>query len=552
LLVHAVDNRLILMIFIFFFLINILSSGGHFDWWDGPEAFFVTESMVLKHTAKLDPSVPSIEKLRFNITYTVYANNALQTGEYLDHQTLGPVYTLRSLLLSAAAVPFYYAALILSVSPIATIGLLVNSLFISLTCVVIFCFSSEVYRSNKIAFVLCLIFGICSFVWPYNTTFWVQPLQALTLASSAYFIYKQFHCRSSFICHYTVLDNRNNNSKGIYFACIGGLLLGLSVLAHPTSLLFIPGFIAYSIFCMRGNIKKFLIFLAILGVTLIFIGFINYLRFGTFTEFGYGYYATLAAHNGWKGLIGLLISPGAGLIFYFPIAILLPLGAKYMYKENKSLFFLSAYIIIVTWIYIGTLSFGSEPVAWSGGIAWGPRYLIPVLPFITIILGSIFLHLKKRVFLRVFIIMLCIAGFYVNLTAILVWFQYVLVYNWETGQLSQTQDQNHLDVMTWNPSYSPILLHTKMLMSDYVSYVDPEKFLNTSWAWIAYGLAPCSYDIYLFCRYGIIPILAIATCITVVAVLIAMKISIPILSPKSYKFFSTKYFDNITRNRRLY
>jgi glycopeptide antibiotics resistance protein len=55
-------------------------------------------------------------------------------------------------------------------------------------------------------------------------------------------------------------------------------------------------------------------------------------------------------NNGWHGLVGLIFSPGAGLIFFFPVAILLPLAFKYMYRRNKGLFFLSAYIIIATWV----------------------------------------------------------------------------------------------------------------------------------------------------------------------------------------------------------
>ena len=95
----------------FFFLINVISSGGHLDWWDGTEAFLVTESMVLKQTAKLDPAVPSVKDLGFNVNYTVYANTALQEGNTSNPSSiiLEPVYTVRSLLLSAAAVPFYYA-----------------------------------------------------------------------------------------------------------------------------------------------------------------------------------------------------------------------------------------------------------------------------------------------------------------------------------------------------------------------------------------------------------------------------------------------------------
>ena len=151
--------------------------------------------------------------------------------------------------------------------------------------------------------------------------------------------------------------------------------------AQPTSLVLIPGFIAFSIFSMRHHKKALVSFLIALVITSFFVGLLNYVRFGSFTSFGYGYYSSLATHNGWRGLIGLFISPGAGLIFYFPIAIMVLLAFKYIYRKNKALFFLSIYVIIINWLDIGTLSFGFEPYSWSGAIAWGPRYLIPVLPF---------------------------------------------------------------------------------------------------------------------------------------------------------------------------
>ena len=107
--IHSVDKKLITLVFIFFYLVNIASSGGHLDWWDGMEAFFVTESMILKHTAKLDPTVPSVAKLHFDIRYTVHTNKVIETGKNYDKNTmpLEPVYTVRSLMLSAIAVPFY-------------------------------------------------------------------------------------------------------------------------------------------------------------------------------------------------------------------------------------------------------------------------------------------------------------------------------------------------------------------------------------------------------------------------------------------------------------
>jgi hypothetical protein len=533
LLVHCTDYKLVLLIFIFFFSVSIVSSGGHLDWWDGTEAFLVTESMALKNTAKLDPFVPSVQELRFNINYTVYANKALQGGNNTDPRTtiLEPVYTVRSILLSAIAVPFYYLGLVLTVSPIVTVGLFVNSLFISLTSVVIFCISVEVQRSKRIGFLLSLIFSVSSFIWPYNSTFWVQPLQGLTLALAAFFIIKIQHYNITFMCHYTVLGK---NRKRFYFGALASFFLGLSVFAHPTSLIFVPAFLIYSFFIvMRYNIKNFILFVAILSIVLFFVGLVNYARFGSFMEFGYGYFSSLETHNGWRGLIGLLVSPGAGLVFYFPLAILLPLGAKYMYKENRPLFFLCTYIIVANWIYVGTLSFGSEPIAWSGGVAWGPRYLIPVLPFIMIILGNIFLHMKKRYFLKSIVIGLCLVGVFVNLSGVLIWFQYGLMYGWAIERLAVYP--NHMDIMTWSPFYSPIILHTKALLTDYVSAIDPEQYLHTSWHWAAYGNAPCMYDLYVYCKLGIVPFFVTIASIVIIAGLITARIRI-------FQFPSIKQF----------
>jgi hypothetical protein len=480
--------------------------------------------MALKHTAKFDPTVPSVKELQFYVNYTVYANNALQGGNHSDPKTikLEPVYTVRSLMLSAIAVPFYFLGLFLSLSPVVTVALFVNPLIITLTAVVIFCVSLEVHHSKRVAFLLSLIFSVCSFIWPYNTTFWVQPLQGLILASTTFFLLRIRHYNKSFLCHYTLLKN---DRKKFLFSGLAGLFLGLSIFAHPTSLMFVPAFLTFSFFsAMKHNKKSFVFFVAVFVIVLFFVGLVNYARFGTFTEFGYGYFSSLATHNGWRGLIGLLFSPGAGLIFYFPLAILLPLGAKYMYKDYRALFFLCTYIIISNWIYVGTLSFGTEPTAWSGGIAWGPRYLIPVLPFMIIILGSIFLRIKKRVLLKSVSIGLCVAGFFVNLTGVLTWVMYGYMYAWDHEGLGNYS--NYMDIMTWLPLYSPIILHTEAFLRDYVSHIDPTQYFNTAWYWAANGNAPCSYDFYIYCNYGTAPVLVLLVGLLIITAIIIKRLNL--------------------------
>ena len=216
--------------------------------------------------------------------------------------------------------------MILSFDPLVIIGFFVNSLLIALTSVVIFCFSLEYPEySKKIAFILSVIFGLCFFVLPFNTSFWTQPLQALTIIASAFFIYRSLHDSSSFLCHYTI---QGKNNDGIYFAGLGDLFLGLSVFANPAKRCLNPRVCSVLLFSMRHNRKILISFLLTLGITLFFAGLLNYARFGSFAEFGYDYFGSLSSHDGWKGLVGLLLSPGAGLFIYFPIAILVPWAAS--------------------------------------------------------------------------------------------------------------------------------------------------------------------------------------------------------------------------------
>jgi hypothetical protein len=535
-LIHTVSKKLILLVFAFFYLVNVLASGGHIDRYDGIESFLTTESMALKQTAKVDPTVPSVDSLHFNVNYTLaYFKYTVEKKPFDQNIPLEPVYTVRSLLISAVALPFYELALVLSVSPLVMVSLFTNSFLIALTSVVIFCFAIELYRSAKIGLALSLMFNVCSFVLPYVTTLWVQPLQALTLVASLFFIYKSLHHNPFFICSYLGspkvskkvssfgvskretsiqgitsdeydykkshdFHNHHIQNRGFYYAGIGGLLLGLSVFAHPTSLVILPGFLVYAFLEMRKkNMGNFLFLVAVLMVVLFFVGVTNYIRFNSFTEFGYGYYGSMAAHNGWTGLVGLLVSPGAGLFLYFPVAILLPWAAKGMWDQNKKrLLCLFVFTIAINWINIGTLSFW-EPHSWWGE-GWGPRYFVVLLPFITLMVGSLLVGIGKKNFLRYSVIALSAAGFCVTMLGVLVWSYYDQIYLYMSQRIPLDQVWNAL---AWDPAHSPIIVHAKILHENYIASIPVHLYSQTSFHWVTYGLAPCPVDNYMYCTYGI-------------------------------------------------
>lgn len=477
----VVKKKIIFLIFSFFLAINILSNGGHFDANDGIETFLVTESMVLKHTAKLDPTVPSINTLHFDIHSTMNALQSLQTGKSLGpHDPMEPRYSNRPLLLSLIVIPIYLIANLTNASPIALVALLFNSTVLALTSVIVFCFSAELLKSRKIGFITSLIFSISSFAWPYNTSFFPQPIEGLFWISAVFYIHK------------------SSLSKKNAHVCLGAFFIGLSLFVQPTSLIVMPGFLAYSILGLKDH-KKIILFISIACTLLLSAGYLNYLRFGSPFDFGYGQYQTIAVHHGWIGLLGLIFSPGAGILFFFPVCILLPFAIRKMYQKDKRLCLLFSYVLIITWLYVGTSSFG-EPYAWSGAGGWGPRYLVPITPFISIALAYLFTSITKPI--KIIMTFLTAVGFVVNLAGILVWYAYGYSYGWVIEHLWKSK--NSLNDMTWIPQYSPIILHFKSLISNYVGTIDISYYPT---GYMRVGLYSCPIDSYIYCKEGLIPII---------------------------------------------
>jgi hypothetical protein len=504
------NDKTLLLVFVFSLIINVVSTGGHFDWSDGTVTFLVAESMVLKHSAKLHPDIPGITTIN-----GPFENEARSQAPYHTH---------RPIMLAAVVVPFYYAAVIGSLDPIPLIGMLVNSLIITLIALVVFRFSCELFQSRKVAFALTLIFLGCSFILPYNTTLFPQPLQALCLITAAYFLFKS-KMLDNFHSSVNTCDGKYSRKK-TYLASLAGIFLGLSVFSHPTSVVFIPGFIVYSIFFSKLRMKQVVLpFHVSLGLLLFLVGLVNFLKFGSFTEFGYGWMGSLSTHVGFEGLIGLWVSPGAGLVLFFPIVLVLPIALKILFRWNRGLFFLTLYMLVTAWIYFGTLWYlGSywQTITWSGGLAWGPRYMIPILPFLVIPIGILIRDLQnsnKKSLLSISVLSLCIAGFLVNLPGNLVW----VYHNWDYAIMREelSNDDKIYDVITWDPSYSPIFLSAKILIENYVSDIRPEEYRNNSaFFYMTYGLAPCPIDSYLYCKFGVIPILVLGIVDCIVALLI--------------------------------
>jgi hypothetical protein len=100
-------------------------------------------------------------------------------------------------------------------------------------------------------------------------------------------------------------------------------------------------------------------------------------RFGS--PFTTGYEGT-----GWTtplpiGLAGALISPGRGLLWEFPAVLLVPLGARRLFRDGR----LTEGVVFIALALLQLLNVAAWE-AWWGGWDWGLRLFLPALPLLAV------------------------------------------------------------------------------------------------------------------------------------------------------------------------
>jgi hypothetical protein len=177
-------------------------------------------------------------------------------------------------------------------------------------------------------------------------------------------------------------------------------MLSIGLLFRTTTLLAVP-----AILLLYDNKKERFKALICLFPGVIFVLLYNYFRFGNPLESGYSLAWSLAHSDKFdfwslssipKAIFGFLFSPGKGLIFFSTTIILAILGLKSFWKKNrKMLYFIS--LISGTYIIIFSLNF-----AWHGSIwSYGPRYILPIVPFLY--LPMMHIEPKKWVYAILFV-----------------------------------------------------------------------------------------------------------------------------------------------------
>jgi uncharacterized membrane protein len=160
---------------------------------------------------------------------------------------------------------------------------------------------------------------------------------------------------------------------------LSGLAFGMLLLVKLVALVVLPVFALFVWFLARDGrgVARLARWAApAVALSLLYLPY-NAAAHGDPLAFGYadgrdalwGFATPLAV-----GVYGLLLSPGKGFFFYAPILVLAIPGAARLWRRDR------AVALLFLGIAAGWLAIHAKWWAWHADHAWGPRYLVPVLP----------------------------------------------------------------------------------------------------------------------------------------------------------------------------
>jgi len=322
----------------------------------------------------------------------------------------------------------------------------VNVFVTAATAALLFLLLAGIGETRRVAAGGSLLYGLGTMAWVYSRHDFAEPLAALALLATVHFMLR------------AMLKGSDGAAVSLVVA---GLWNGVSFFTKYQMVLDTPIFLAFLIghprFRERGPSGLARNLILFLGPGLPF-GILNLLvnhaRFGTWLETGYANQGEIFAGWGFLpiGLFGLLLSTGKGLFWYSPVLLAAPFAWRAFHARHREASLLCASLAAATLFIFAPLWW------WHGDWAWGPRYLVVVLPLMVAPISA-WLGDRGRVS-RGLIVLVCLA-LLVNFLGLSVNFVYYLV---ELKQMGMVHDD-------WNfiPGLSPIRFHAHVVLSNALS-----------------------------------------------------------------------------------
>ncbi|MBI2834819.1 MAG: polysaccharide biosynthesis C-terminal domain-containing protein [Acidobacteria bacterium] len=271
----------------------------------------------------------------------------------------------------------------------------------------IFLFAAHLTLDARAAALTALIAAFATLLWPYSKFGFSAPLATFWLLAGVYSAWRGAQAGS--------LRKLRRASW-----CLGAALLTRHELLVAT----VP-IAAWVFWQARASVRDRITRVANVSAGVVIAGAIalayNHARFGH--PFDTGYLRDDSSRLGGSvlaGLSGLLLSPHASLFVYTPIAIIGVVALIDMFKRDRATAALFAATTVACLLLYASLS------EWAGGRSYGPRYLVPLLPYVCLPLAS-WLTRDARPFRKRLVTAAAVISIAVQIPAVIVDFSKVRV-----------------------------------------------------------------------------------------------------------------------------
>ncbi|TAK35070.1 MAG: hypothetical protein EPO21_07435 [Chloroflexota bacterium] len=376
------EQRLQILLTVFFCLLYLLTVNGRLVNRDAESVFQVTRSLVEHRTFTVPEASVFIAAVGPRGTDGDSLSFATETAR---RGADGRSYSMYGLGQSLVAIPLYAAGKVLQPlvgveSAVFTrlLASLLNAIVTALTVLLLYRCGRLLGYAVRPSLLLAVGYGLASMAWPYAKSFAGEPLTGALLLLGFFALQRS-------------LDAREAN-RGRWLV-LSGAAHGFVLLVRISSGIALPVAVLYLLWRLvalrrRGGVGlswllwRLLLWGGPVGVGLALVAAYNLVRFGDPLSTGYQSIAWNVPPQ--VGLYGLLLSSGKGVFWYNPLLLTSLVGLAFMLARRRRV---GLYILALALVWIG---FHSPYRFWEGGWSWGPRLLLPIVPFLILPLGELF------------------------------------------------------------------------------------------------------------------------------------------------------------------
>lgn len=275
---------------------------------------------------------------------------------------------------------------------------LINPIISALTILIFYKFCFSLTHSYKRSILFSTVLGLSSVLWSHSSIYWTHLIVTF--------------CQ--FIAFYLIYSYSKSNKKFLIF--LSGIFLGYSFITRLETIIFIPLYILF-IFLISKKFKKSIrdtVFLLIPIIVFILLQLSwNYFRFGSIFNTGHfhqNHFMSSFKGNLIKAIPFYLFSFSKGFFIFTPVLYLALITLKKFWQNYKILLI---FILSFSFFY---LLFYSKFIMFNAAPCYGPRFLVPITPFMLLILVK---YNFKILYRKILFIFLFSIGFIIQLSGVL-------------------------------------------------------------------------------------------------------------------------------------